>query len=712
MKKITTIIGTLILANAMVAQQVNHEIKPQCSQEAVKHYTPSEFNQLKNSKAYGDVIWEETFGGSAIPAGWVTVDNNSQGNVWLWTNNPNPGLSGQYSASTSPFISTTATNGYMTLPGDHYNTPTPPTFVNMNAYLLSSPINCDTASSVMLKFEQVFRFCCGGLQTLQVSVSTDNVNWTDFEVTKGVETNSTSENPDIVTINITPIAAFQSTVYLKFYMANVSHYYWAIDDVALVVAPANDIRIAKTYVSGIAQNAGNYEYTGFYSSIPLNQVTPISINADIYNFGNATQHDVIFNASIINSLGTEVYNQEDGINYILPDSTEFIEIATPFIGYEADTFEINFGSYQLETDEVPDNNSYESIRFNINNDKVYARDYQLDSRIGVASFNGGLPGDFLGINYYINAIDTVASISVFIDVDTDAGTVLLANLYRLDGTSQTWVIASDEYEIQTTDLGQWVTIPFISMIPGDNVLEEHTTYIAGVECYYMTGESLYLGADSNGPHLFHLASVLRLGASWYYIGNLLPLIRLNLSGANVLPFITSTPTNEVEFTDPYSYNVTTLDPQGLPVTLSATCSSTDINMVATDNGDGTMSISTPIISTTSFGNNGFQVSITVDNGIASNFQTFWVDVANVVSVEKPMIERFTIYPNPVKESLQCTHVANAKIQIFSIAGKLIYQDVSANANSTIDVSSFSEGTYFIKVINDKKALVQKFIIVK
>lgn len=712
MKKTLIVLVGLLCANVIFGQQVFNEMRPACNLEEVKHYPQTEFNQMKGSNAYGDVIWEETFGGGSIPTGWVTVDNFQLGHVWLWTSNPNPGLNGQYSSNTDPFLSTTATNGYVVLPGDHYNTPATTGMQDMNAYLMSPAINCDTASSVMLKFEQYYRYCCGNDQIMQVSVSTNNVNWTDYDVSKGVETNITSENPDIVTINITSIAAFQPTVYLKFLLSGVSHYYWAIDDVALVVAPANDIRITKTYVSNAVLVSGNYQLTGFYSSIPMNHITPIAVLADIHNFGNSTQHDVVFNAKVTNSTGVEMYNQNKMLYSLLPDSTELFEIPNYFNAYEADSFEVGFDSYQYETDEEPGNNTSPNVKFKFNHDKVFARDYQRDSKIGVQSFSGALPGDFLGVSYYINTVDTAASISVFIDESTDPGTTIMANLFKTDGTNYTWVVASDEYIIQAGDLGAWVTLPFVPIAPGGNALEAHQTYIAGVDCYYIPGEYIYLGADKNGPHLFHLASALRLTTSWYYISSSLPLIRLNLSGAEVLPFITSTPEYEVEFTDSFSYMVTTFDPQGLPVTLSATALPTNINMQAIDNGDGTMSISTPVISVSSFSSNQFQVSITVDNGIATNQQEFWVHVAHVVGAEETSQKETLIYPNPVRQTLYCKNPGNARIQIFSIPGRLVYENVSAGPDQVIDLSGFSEGTYFIRIIDGDKVHINKFIHIK
>ncbi|MEA3445585.1 MAG: T9SS type A sorting domain-containing protein, partial [Bacteroidota bacterium] len=255
-----------------------------------------------------------------------------------------------------------------------------------------------------------------------------------------------------------------------------------------------------------------------------------------------------------------------------------------------------------------------------------------------------------------------------------------------------------------------LTLPLISISAGDNVLDPQTNYYAGVECY-SNGNNIYLGADSEGPHLLHLASNLRLGATWYWI-HTLPLVRLNLSGTDVLPFITSTPIYDVDFLDAYSYTVTTYDPQGLPVTLSATASSPDISMQAVDNGDGTMSISTPVISTTSFGDDDFTISITVDNGIASNYQQFMVQVANVFQVEDISKTETLIFPNPVKHTLYCRNPENAIIQIYSLTGSLVYLNKSAGSNKSIDMSLFNEGTYFIKIIDGNNVVINKLAHIK
>jgi hypothetical protein len=80
-----------------------------------------------------------------------------------------------------------------------------------------------------------------------------------------------------------------------------------------------------------------------------------------------------------------------------------------------------------------------------------------------------------------------------------------------------------------------------------------------------------------------------------------------------------------------------------------------------------------------------------------------------VSLAKPIIEGefFTVYPNPASINLNIDN-GNLKIGTITIQntlGEIVYIKANCDALETIDVSSFSEGIYFVRLGNE----VQKFV---
>jgi hypothetical protein len=167
----------------------------------------------------------------------------------------------------------------------------------------ANPINCTGKTAVTLSFEQYYRRFDDSTLVL---VSTDNVNWTGFPLNTTVLNNqfcpggTANVNPDIVTINISSVAANQATVWIRFEFYSPSSfvgpggapgcgYAWMIDDVSLsepasvdggvsaIIAPVSDCGLSATSQVTVAiSNFGGSDITGFPVSMTLNGGTPIT----------------------------------------------------------------------------------------------------------------------------------------------------------------------------------------------------------------------------------------------------------------------------------------------------------------------------------------------------------------------------------------------------------------------------------------------------
>jgi hypothetical protein len=68
-----------------------------------------------------------------------------------------------------------------------------------------------------------------------------------------------------------------------------------------------------------------------------------------------------------------------------------------------------------------------------------------------------------------------------------------------------------------------------------------------------------------------------------------------------------------------------------------------------------------------------------------------------------------IYPNPSADNLTIETMQKSEIEILNIEGQIL-KSIAANDNTTtIDVSSFARGMYFVKVKSEKGIAVNKFI---
>ncbi|MCX6231504.1 MAG: T9SS type A sorting domain-containing protein [Bacteroidetes bacterium] len=74
----------------------------------------------------------------------------------------------------------------------------------------------------------------------------------------------------------------------------------------------------------------------------------------------------------------------------------------------------------------------------------------------------------------------------------------------------------------------------------------------------------------------------------------------------------------------------------------------------------------------------------------------------------------TIYPNPATDKLcidlhQLKNLQNTSIFIYDMQGQLLLQQTITDTKSEISISSFAKGVYMIKLSNDMKSMVSKFV---
>ncbi|MEM8906612.1 MAG: T9SS type A sorting domain-containing protein, partial [Bacteroidota bacterium] len=211
--------------------------------------------------------------------------------IWTWCANPSatPGQNGcplvypQASNMQSPFSATTADNGFMVVNSDKLP------FGLHNSLLTTAPMDFSDNNEVWINFQtHIGAYNLDPDTRAMLNVSNDNGDtWTsftcfpNFKVTEGYRW---STNPEQIFIDISEVAANQSTVLIQWAWTGNFEYYWAIDDVKIYDAdprPNSDLRIAREWFA-IAPN----------KIIPASQVAPFGFMADVENKGLGAQSNV------------------------------------------------------------------------------------------------------------------------------------------------------------------------------------------------------------------------------------------------------------------------------------------------------------------------------------------------------------------------------------------------------------------------------------
>lgn len=97
----------------------------------------------------------------------------------------------------------------------------------------------------------------------------------------------------------------------------------------------------------------------------------------------------------------------------------------------------------------------------------------------------------------------------------------------------------------------------------------------------------------------------------------------------------------------------------------------------------------------------------VDMGFPDSRHLLNLVVDNELSIAEQAIENFKVFPNPVKNILNLSHpIPVNDVAIYDVMGKKLNFNYN---DSAINVSSLSEGTYFLKINTGNTVLTRRFL---
>lgn len=438
------------------------------------------------------VIWESNF---SDLQDWQI--GNSAGNNANWEIGYAPQF---WWSSSAPLASTSG--GYMA----SFNSDSFAQSANQienNAWIQSVPFSCDNFATVAVTFQQFFNKWTG--RTF-IQVSNDlGQTWVDYEVNASLENNDETDNPEVTMVDISPTAAYEQEVIIRFlYLSNAISdggtdntagegwdYGWIIDDVEVAELPNNDIAIKKAWHANVL-------WDNEYSMVPMSQTREMIPCAVIANEG-ALQQTVTVNAIITDDGGVVSTSTETvTLPYGAVDTIWFNSGYTPTALGEYNV------TFSIPNDQDPLDNVMEAAPLLIcehvmahdygNNNKSFGwNPYSNDSNV-VALANA--PHSWGNI-YYPENNESIYGVDVKFAIGTTPGTIVAARVFRFDslgGIQGNLVqVAEEYYVVSASDIASTqTTIPFTQQA----MLIQGSGYIIDIfKIDATTGQGFFLGGS-------------------------------------------------------------------------------------------------------------------------------------------------------------------------------------------------------------------------
>ncbi len=299
--------------------------------------------------ASAQILLEEDFSGTGLPAGWTTTDASGQNVLWEWCAAADAGCVDLYGLD--PFASTSAANGFLVLdsdaagdlPSNHVSRVTTPV------------INASAASEVYVVFQSFIGvFATPSDNNVLLKVSNNGTTWTTYSFANGLSnSNRFSDNPLISGVDVSAVAAGQATVYVQWEWTGNYEYWWHLDDVVVTTqnpTPTNNLSI------------GNFFYPVSSYATPVSQIASdtFSFQANVSNLGTQDQTNVTLIARVLNvTTGAVLFADSTNIGTLAAGYLDsVVDITGRFIpSLPIGLYRVSYTVHSDQVEGVPANNT-------------------------------------------------------------------------------------------------------------------------------------------------------------------------------------------------------------------------------------------------------------------------------------------------------------------------------------------------------------------
>ena len=322
---------SLIVSTFLVYAQIVNGDDMRIEEKNFLSVQPTSINSA-NSAAPTPPFWSNTF---SNPSDWTMVDL-VYGGLQNWVISTT-GPTGSFSAGLGAISSTSASDGFAMYDSDALNSSYSP----QEAYIqYNGTVDCSSYPYVNIEFESYHRKF---RDSIFVEVSIDGINWDRYEVHAGQATNTTTANPEFVSVNVSATAGSQPVVYFRFKYEGEWDYAWMIDDVSFAETPNNYVTIDDEVFGGwwIGYNISGGIGCD-YTFNPLSQlaVNPYKIEAVIRNAGVAPQN-MTLHAEAFDQITNSVYTSTSNSQYLSASQQDTFAVNNTFNPTTLGLYELN-----------------------------------------------------------------------------------------------------------------------------------------------------------------------------------------------------------------------------------------------------------------------------------------------------------------------------------------------------------------------------------
>tara|TARA_B100000780_G_scaffold16822_1_gene11033 strand:+ start:526 stop:2457 length:1932 start_codon:yes stop_codon:yes gene_type:complete len=521
--------------------------------------TPSNF------AAAPSPIWSDDF---SSPANWV-IDHDQNACSLDWQIGQNS-CTGSYPSA--DIVSTTAANGWAMVDSDAYGGATGGTEVEDSWLTMANPVDLNGYTDVNIEFETNYRSYNSEVCYVVVGVADANgiVEWPELDPTSSANASGLigqsvfmpfpglasggfqSTNPQLVSVNISPaLVGLTSTelenIYIRFHWTGTWGYAWFVDDVAIIETPEHELRFSSETFGGWwmgyndpASALGVFGAGTDYTFYPMLQATtqPLRIEGVVSSTGIQTQENTTMNVEIdengtITSLSSTPMSSPSG-------SSDTVSTSSPFTPANMGLHNI---SWWASSDSFP--TTPVTTKSMIVTDTIYGIDYDWDSdganASGYAYLSRTLCGQVLANVFDIFTDVSMTSISFHVSENSIPGASVSVELYEEDAASDPILLdGSDSYKLQSSDIGNWVTLPLSSP------LSAGTSYLAAVRGEVHPTDTVGISTSGNDNTVSYIQDNgcdIGTGGFGYWYGGSGYLIRMNFGPA---AWVLGTAINDVE----------------------------------------------------------------------------------------------------------------------------------------------------------------------
>lgn len=461
MKKIYLLAGVLVAGFAVNAQKTMQTENMKLDRNEIRPVAKKAANQVK---AEGDLWWSDGFD---TLANWVHSAGVGHTGNWAVINALPSNITGQQAAYGWPATFANATGGFAFIDSDGAGET-----ATQDAYFsFTQDINLSAAGSapMYLVFDEYYRHFN---EQNFVEVSNDGgTTWTIFQVNpeSEVPVNTNSVAGEVETVNITPAltgGAWSNQVRIRFRYVGQWDWFWGIDNVRIVEAWDNDMKLNNWYMTTPVATSFGYDYY----NIPASQTAfpGVTFGAIAINNGGADQTSVQLSAT-----GTGGYSQTGAAVAIAATVTDSLEITVPYNPTGLGTKTVNMTTVITGADSDLTNNTASFDMF------LTQYEFGRDDNVPSSSIGQifSQDGQSLKIGNVMEIFSPMAVTGVKLRLAAQpagaVGSEFFCEVFRYNGVDYEYV-AETNVALVAGAAATWVTLPLIggavNLSPGDDIL--------------------------------------------------------------------------------------------------------------------------------------------------------------------------------------------------------------------------------------------------